>query len=68
MEAGRHKSKRNNAFQLRMKYHHDNPGTHQQHKLCLLDTGRDKTETIKLWQQHKQLRGHTLTQHKITST
>lgn len=68
MEAGRHKSKRNNAFQRRTEYHHDNRDTHQQHKLCLLDTGRDKAENIKLWQPHKQMRGNTLTQHKITST
>lgn len=60
MEAGCHKSKRNNAHQRRTEYHHDNPDTHQQHKLCLLDTGRDKAETIKLW-QHKQIRGNTLT-------
>lgn len=48
-------------------YHHDNRDTHQQHKLCLLDIGRDKAENIKLWQPHKQMRGNTLTQHKITS-
>lgn len=68
MEEGCHKSKRNNALQCRTEFLHGNRDSHQQHKLRLLDTGRDKAETIKLWQRHKQMRGNTPTQHKITST